>query len=103
MNKIQQAAADLAQEYSLDAPIMARYADIVSEMGELGKELLLGSNYGADELKITDGTAKELGDVLFSLAMLANSLDLDLEECFDKAMEKYKKRFEQTGQIGSEG
>ena len=102
MDKIQRAAADLAQKYGLNAPAMARYTDLASEMGELGKELLLGSNYGADELKITDDTAKEMGDVLFSLAMLANSLDLDLEECFDKAIGKYQKRFGQTGQIGSQ-
>ena len=101
MTNLQRAASDLAQEYDLNAPIMERYADLVSELGELGKELLLGSNYGTSELKITDNTAKEMGDVLFSLAMLANSLDLDLEECFSAAVGKYRERFGQTGQIGS--
>jgi len=101
MNNYQKTAADLAREYSLDAPGIARYADLVSEVGELGKELLAGSKYGAQELQITDDTAKEMGDVLFSLAMLANSLDLDMEACFDAAIAKYRIRFEQTGQIGS--
>jgi len=101
MNKFQSEVAKLAQDYNLNIPAMARYTDLVSEVGELGKELLLGSGYGKEELKITDDTAKEMGDIVFSLAMLANELDLDLEECFAVAMEKYKERFEQTGQIGS--
>ena len=103
MENFQQTAADLAREYALDAPAMARYADLVSEIGELGKELLLGSNYGKNQMRITDNTAKEIGDVLFALALLADSLDLDMEKCFLDAVEKYKKRFEQTRQIGSEG
>jgi len=97
----QQAATKLAQKCGLDAPIMARYADLVSEIGELGKELLVGSNYGASELKITENTAKEMGDVVFALVLLANSLDLDLEICLNMALEKYRNRFGQTGQIGS--
>jgi len=101
MKKFQHDASNFARKYGLDAPVMARYVDLVSEVGELGKELLLGSGYGKEELKITDDTAKEMGDVVFSLTMLANELDLDLEECFVVAMEKYKERFEQTGQIGS--
>ncbi|MCL2376547.1 MAG: hypothetical protein FWC76_04025 [Defluviitaleaceae bacterium] len=101
MNNIQHEAAKLAQDYNLDAPAMARYADLASEVGELGKELLLGSKYGKEELKITDNTAKEIGDVIFALAMLANKLELDLEKCFETAMEKYRKRFEQAGEIGS--
>jgi len=93
MTDFQRAAAALAHEYGLYAPVMARYADLVSEVGELGKELLLGSNYGAKELKITDNTIEEIGDVVFALSLLANSLDLDLGECFAVALEKYKQRF----------
>jgi len=101
MEDYQHTAAKLAGEYGLDASIMARYADLVSEIGELGKELLLGSNYGKEEPHITGGTAKEMGDVLFSLALLANSLNLDLGKCFAAAVEKYRKRFQATGKIGS--
>lgn len=101
MKNLQQVAAELAQEYGLNAPLMARYTDLVSEVGELGKELLLGSNYGNSELKITAGTATEIGDVLFSLVMIANSLNLDLDNCFDEAIEKYRQRFGKAGQIGS--
>jgi len=101
MENLQSKTAELAQEYGLSAPAIARYADVVSEIGELGKELLVGSNYGAAELKITDSTAIEMGDVLFSLAMLANCLDLDMAACFEAAVEKYRARFGQAGQVGS--
>lgn len=101
IKNLQKTAAELSREYNLSCPIIARYTDLTSEVGELGKEILLGSNYGNDELKITDDTSKEIGDVLFSLAMLANSLNLDLEECFSDTVEKYRKRFGQTGQVGS--
>jgi len=101
MIDLQQATAELAQKYGLDAPIIARYTDLVSELGELGKELLVGSNYGANELEMTENTAKEMGDVVFALVLLANSLDLDLETCLNMALEKYHKRFGETGQIGS--
>ena len=100
MNNFQHEAAKLAQKYCLNANLTARYMDLVSEIGELGKELLLGSEYGNKELKITDDATKEIGDIVFALAMLANEMNLDLDECFAEAMEKYRKRFEQTGQIG---
>ncbi|MBU2036319.1 hypothetical protein KKC36_02635, partial [Patescibacteria group bacterium] len=43
----------------------------------------------------------ELGDVLYSLITVANSLDIDLEEALDLVLEKYQKRLEK-GSAGSE-
>jgi len=101
MTNIQQESAQIAAQYSLSTSAAARYIDLCAEIGELGKELLIGSDYDSIPLQTTDNTAKELGDIVFSLAMLANSLDLDLQCCFDQAIDKYRKRFESSEQIGS--
>jgi len=34
----------------------------------------------------------EIADIIFTLACLANSLDIDLDEAFDKVVKKYQKR-----------
>jgi len=92
MKNYQQIVKDFAKEQGFDAPPMARLADLASEVAELGKELLLGTDYGKSELRLTANTENELGDVIFVLMMLANSLELDLEKCLNKSMEKYRKR-----------
>jgi NTP pyrophosphatase (non-canonical NTP hydrolase) len=33
-----------------------------------------------------------MGDILYTLAAIANSLDIDLEEAFDGVMAKYRQR-----------
>ena len=97
----QKTTKEMMQKYGSSSDIMARYADVVSELGEFGKELLLGNNYGTAPFKQTDNLALEMGDVIAALALLANVLDLNLDECFEAAMEKYRKRFEERGWIGS--
>jgi len=81
---LQQTATELARKYGLNTPVMARYVDLVAEVGEIGKELLVGSDYGAKDIEATGDMVKEMGDVVFSLALLASSLDLDLEECLQQ-------------------
>ncbi|MCL2349981.1 MAG: hypothetical protein FWC67_00730 [Defluviitaleaceae bacterium] len=102
MNNIQKQTAQMAREYGLGASAMLRFADLTSEMGELGKELVKATNWGADDLRVTDGLRMELGDVVFALALFANEQGLDLEECFAMTARKCKERFEQKGYIGSE-
>ena len=98
MSNFQNTAGMIAKKYNLDAPAMARFVDLVSEIGELGKELLLGSGYGNEEQQITDNTKEEMGDVAFALALLANALSLDLDECFAASVAKYEKRWAKNGQ-----
>jgi NTP pyrophosphatase (non-canonical NTP hydrolase) len=60
----------------------------------LVKEIFQMSNYGRDEFQFREEVKGELGDVLYSLITVANSLDVDLEEELEKVLEKYKKRME---------
>jgi len=101
MNNIQKHLSVMAEKWGLSKDIMIRYADLVSELGELGKELVVGTNYGEKPLEASENLAEEIGDVFFTLLLLANALDLDIEECFAKTMEKCEKRMADKGHIGS--
>ncbi len=66
--------------------IMAR---LTEEVGELAREL--NHRYGPKKKKATEETKEigdEIGDVLFTLACLANSHKIDLDEAFSRIMEK---------------
>ena len=90
MKDIQKEVDDWAQTlkvpYWQPLEILAR---ITEETGELAKELNI--RYGAKKKKPTDDTADvedEMGDIVFTLACLANALGLDLERGFRHAMDK---------------
>jgi len=94
-------AKDVADRYNLECPVEIRFIDLASEVGELGKEILKTSNYGKEACKPSASKADEIGDVLFSLACIANTLGVDLEDAMRAAIEKYHARFAKTGDVGS--
>lgn len=72
---------------------------LFEEVGELSREI--NHHYGAKKKKESEPfkeISDELGDVLFVLTALANSLGIQLEDSFDKVLKKYqirdKDRFE---------
>ncbi|MCL2572592.1 MAG: hypothetical protein FWE11_09335 [Defluviitaleaceae bacterium] len=94
-------AKDVVEKYNLEHPVEIRFIDLASEIGELGKELLKISNYGKDACQPSSDISGEIGDVLFSLACIANSLDIDLEDALASAISKYHARFAIAGSISS--
>ena len=79
-----------------------RMADIQSELGELSKEILKATRYGKTETPTRhESIEDEYGDLLFSVLALGVELKTDPEYRLKKSIEKYKKRLEKTGQIGS--
>ncbi len=82
-------------------PPFARIMDVQSELGELCKEYLKNSNYGAEEFILSDDFKEEYGDVLYSLLSLADELGFESEECLDVVLNKMKKRMEDHGNFGS--
>ena len=79
-----------------------RLADIQSELGELSKEILKATRYGKTETPTRhESIEDEYGDLLFSVLALGVELKADPEYCLRKSIEKYNKRLEKTGQIGS--
>ena len=92
MQKLQKKVQDFFQDNNLELSVEHRVVDLMSEVGELSKEILLSTSYGKSEFKSTDNLKNELGDVFYSLIVLANSFDIDMEEVLDKTLDKYSIR-----------
>jgi len=72
---------------------LGQMARLTEENGELAREI--NHHYGEKKKKETEQpkeVKEEIGDVLFVIMCLANSLDIDLAESFDLVMEKFESR-----------
>lgn len=72
---------------------LAMMARITEEVGELAREI--NHSYGEKPKKASEEEKKieeEIGDVLFVLICLANSLHIDLEQAHNLVMEKFNTR-----------
>lgn len=101
MKDIQEKVNDMIKKYDLEYSTEIRLIDLVSELGELGKEILKGNDYGKKDFCNTENLESEFGDVLFSLICIANSLNMDLKKALDSVLKKYEERFSNKGNIGS--
>ncbi|OCA83551.1 nucleotide pyrophosphohydrolase [Pradoshia sp. D12] len=72
---------------------LAMTARLTEELGELAREI---NHYYGEKPKKESETEKaieeELGDVLFVLICMANSLNIDLQDAHDRVMEKFNSR-----------
>ena len=98
----QQRVAVFVEEHDLAIPPAYRLLDLHSEVGELAKDAAESTGYGEspDDLTIE---SDEIGDALFALLALAESLDVDAGEALDEALEKYRERMDDSGSPGSGG
>jgi NTP pyrophosphatase (non-canonical NTP hydrolase) len=72
---------------------LSSLARLTEEVGELAREI--NHRYGEKPKKAGEqegAVVGEMGDILFILASLANSLDIDLDEAFSEVMAKYRRR-----------
>lgn len=93
--------SQLIEKYQIKCDYIHRYIDVVSEIGELGKELLNVTNYGKKTFQATPEVEQEIGDCLFSLLALCTELNIKPDKALAFAIEKYEKRFQETGSISS--
>jgi NTP pyrophosphatase (non-canonical NTP hydrolase) len=78
---------------------LSNLARLTEEVGELAREL--NHNFGEKPKKASEGQgsiANEMGDILFVLASLANSIGIDLDDAFEQVMAKYRQRDAQRWQ-----
>ncbi|WP_042457801.1 nucleotide pyrophosphohydrolase [Neobacillus dielmonensis] len=72
---------------------LAMLARLTEELGELAREI---NHYYGEKPKKTSETKKEIdeeiGDMLFVLICLANSLNVDLEQAHNEVMKKFNTR-----------
>ena len=72
---------------------LSSLARLTEEVGEWAREV--NHTYGEKPKKASEeqgNIAVEMGDILFILASLANSLGIDLDEAFEQVMAKYQRR-----------
>lgn len=93
---------EFVKKQRLETNVEIRLLDLVSEVGELSKEVLKGNDYGKEQFTITPKWEEEFGDVLFSLICIANSTGINIEDSLNIALEKYKNRVRSKGSIGSD-
>ena len=96
----QQQVAAFIEEHDLTAPSEYRLLDLHSEVGELAKDAAVSTDYGESPENLTIAS-DEIGDALFALLALAESLDVDADEALDEALEKYRDRMADSGGPGS--
>ena len=69
-------------------------SQISEESGEVAREI--NHMYGPKKKKITEDTnsnlGTELGDLIFAIICMANVHNIDLDEAFDKTMQKIYER-----------
>ena len=100
MRHLQDKVKNFCEQHNLSTFSEARFLDLVSELGELSKEILLQSDYGKKTIDHSARLEEEVGDTIFSLIALSNSLDIDMEAALVKVLKKYELRAH-NGSIGS--
>lgn len=101
MKNLQRKVEEFIEKYQLKHRPEIATLDLVSEIGEIAKEILEMSDYGKKEPKYREELKSEIGDALYSLINLANYYNIDLEEVLEMALKKYEQRL-QKGSAGSE-
>lgn len=74
-------------------PPLANLARLSEEVGELAREV--NHHFGPKRKREDESTgsiAAELGDILFTVGAIANSLDIDLDEVAESTLAKVTKR-----------
>ena len=93
---------EFVKTHGIDAPIEQRCLDLVSEVGELAKEILLATDYGKRAYQKSTTITNEVGDIAFALICVANSLEIDIEHALSDSLSKYTNRIAQYLQPSSE-
>lgn len=95
----QRRVAAFVAAHELDVPPAHRVLDLVSEVGEVAKEVNESTGYGTTDA--VSVAPDELGDTLFALLALADALDVDAGTALDRSLSKYEARLDESGTAGS--
>ena len=97
MKELQKKVEEFCELHKLGCPLEFRILDLVSELGEFAKEIVKSTNYGKEKFKFRKEIESELGDLLFSLLIIANQLNIDLEKALNSVLKKYEERIREKG------
>lgn len=101
MNKLQTKVGEFVKHHQLETTVEHRLLDLLSELGEVAKEVLKNSSYGKKRFQPQEAWEEEMGDLFFSTICLANSTGVDLDKALEKVIAKYRMRLQQKGDAGS--
>jgi NTP pyrophosphatase (non-canonical NTP hydrolase) len=101
MTSWQQQVAIFAQQHNLLHDPSIHALDLVSEVGEIAKEVLLATDYGQRAAQFRSELAGEIGDALYSLLAFAESCGIDADDALEAALQKYERRLANRGGVGS--
>ncbi|EMA44171.1 MazG nucleotide pyrophosphohydrolase domain-containing protein [Halococcus saccharolyticus] len=97
----QQRVATFIEEYDLRGEPAFRVLDLAAEVGEIAADATKSTDWGTKPSDL-DVETDEIGDALFSLLAVAESLDIDAGDALDESLAKYEKRIEGTGSASSD-
>lgn len=92
MNSIQNKVKEFANKYHLQYSPEIIVLDLVSEIGEVAKEILESTSYGKKSYEFRKEIIIEIGDVFYSLINLANYFKINLEDALKLVIHKYEDR-----------
>lgn len=98
----QQKSAEFAKKHNLIHDPGVHLIDLTSELGEVAKEWLLATDYGKTPMQVHPTLQSELGDALYSLCLMAESAEIDLDTALADTLAKYAHRLTRKGDIGSD-
>lgn len=98
--KEQEKVAEFIDRHELEGTKAFRILDLVAEIGEIAGDAAKSADYGLkpDDLNVKQD---ELGDALFSLLAVAESLEIDAGKALEESLDKYRERIEEKGDPGS--
>ena len=99
---MQKMVEDFILKNDLKTDVPTRYIDLVSEIGELGKEILMSTDYGKKSFTTSAPMTDEVGDCLFSFLALCHELGINAQDALYNSLEKYERRLEKKGDISSD-
>jgi NTP pyrophosphatase (non-canonical NTP hydrolase) len=97
----QEKVREFTKAHNLTPTPAVALIDLLSELGEVAKDILKSSDYKANLSCGKPQSWDELGDVFYSLLTLAIALNYDLDRGLDVALTKYRNRILKTGTPGS--
>jgi len=97
----QERVAQILRTYSIRNDVRSRLMDVMSELGEVSKDMLKATDYGAVTPDSYASLGQELGDVYFALLALVQACDVDLEQALKQVCIKYEQRMEHKGEMSS--
>ena len=95
-------AANLLGE-NLKHPRIGAVLGLVEELGELVKEVMEAEIYNQDRPELRERMSDEVADVLFSLFEVCTAYNINLEQAYERKLEKIQGKIPKWTQLYSAG